>query len=227
VVAPERVPWWRRLFRRKPKQFAAGERAGRMRIDAKGGLRSGMKLMTIVRSLLALVVILGVVGYVGVPSVQKFVNEATGGGPTAILERIRQFIAPQLKREPPVSYEASDEVPEHGVKLLFDLNTATQWEADGANPTVTVQFKAPVDLGGIIIHSGAGKDFVDYRRPSKLELRFPDGTTTTLELDDINKAQDLRFDAGGVDEVVVRVAETNGPADAPVVISELEFFRKG
>ena len=68
---------------------------------------------------------------------------------------------------------------------------------------------------------------MNFRRPSQLEFSFPDGTTKTVSLDDVHDKQLFELKASGVDEVTIKVLATVGPADAPVAISEIEFFKKG
>ena len=224
------LPWWRRIFRRKPKQpkaFQAGERSSSMKAGAQAGLASGRKLMSYVRLALGLIVVLGIVGYVGVPSVQKFVNEATGGGIPAIVDNIRRIISPSLEPVRPTDVTASDEIKGHEGRIAFDTFTNTDWQANAAAPSLTITFKTPVDLGAVIVHSGSADKFVDLRRPATLELAFSDGTSTTISLKDEHDPQTFDLSASKVESVKITITETNGPGDAPVSLSELEFFSKG
>jgi hypothetical protein len=231
IVEEKPLPWWRRIFRRKPKQpkaFAAGERTGSMKAGAQAGLRSGRKIMTYVRLALGLLVVVGIFGYIGVPSVQKFVNEAIGGGGiSGIVDNIRRIVQPTLEPVRPTNVTASEELKDHPGRLAFDTFTNTDWEANGTSPSLTITFKEPVDLGAVIVHSGAADTFVDLRRPSKLELSFPDGSSTTLTLKDEHDPQTFDLSASKVDSVKISILETNGPANAPVSLSELELFSKG
>jgi len=231
VVVEKPLPWWRRIFRRKPKQpkaFAAGERSGSMKAGAQAGLRSGRRIMTYVRLAAGLLVVVGIFGYVGIPSVQKFVNEAVGGGGiSGIVDNIRRFVSPTLEPVRPTSVTASQELKDHPGRLAFDTFTNTDWEASGTSPSLTITFKEPVDLGAVIVHSGAADTFVDLRRPASLELAFSDGTSQTLTLKDEHDPQTFDLSASKVDSVTITIVETNGPAGAPVSLSELEFFRKG
>ena len=98
VVAAASLPWWKRIFRRQPKQpktMAAGERVGSMQAGAKQGIRGFMKFRTLVVGALGIFVAIGILGYVGIPSFQKYVNEFTSGGVPGVVDRVRDFINPQ------------------------------------------------------------------------------------------------------------------------------------
>ena len=59
VVAPTRLPWYRRLFHREPKQpkpMQAGDRVGSMQAGAKAGMRRFMNLRSIIVGALAIFV---------------------------------------------------------------------------------------------------------------------------------------------------------------------------
>jgi len=233
VVAAPKVPWYRRLFRREPKpatQMAAGDRIGSMQAGAKQGVRGLFKLRTLAVGGLAILVGIGVLGYVGLPGFQKYVNEFTSGGVPGILNRVQGFINPKQVIVRPVltSVVASDEVDGHPATQLFDGVTNSDWQANGKNPTVTAKFATQIDLLSVYVHNGvAGKDFVNFRRPSQLQFSFPDGTTKVVDLQDVHDKQLFEMKASGIDTVTIKVLATNGPANAPVSISEIEFFKNG
>lgn len=230
VVATKPLPWWRRIFRRKrkpPKAFAAGERGGSMKAGARSGVRSIMRLRSLLQIGLGLVVAVGIFGYVGVPSFHKYIDEAIGGGIPGAIDNIRKIVSPTLEPVRPVTVTASEEIKGHEGRLAFDTYTNTDWEANGATPSLTITFKTPVDLGAVIVHSGSENSFVDMRRPATLQLTFSDGTSTTLNLEDVHDLQTFDLSASKVDSVQIKVVDTNGPTGTPVVLSELEFFSKG
>jgi hypothetical protein len=230
IVADKPLPWWRRIFRRQPKapkRYAAGERTGSMKAGAQGGIRSALKLMNVVRFGLGLLVVVGIFGYVGIPSFQKFVNESTGGGIPGIINTVQRFISPQLNPVRPTGVTASDAVKDHAGQLVFDTFTNTDWQANSDNPSLVISFKQPVDLGAVIVHAGNADAFVDLRRPAALRLDFSDGTSTTLTLKDEHDPQTFDLSASKVDSVTITITDTNGPTGTPVSLSELEFFAKG
>ncbi len=233
VVAAAKVPWYRRIFQSQPKQpkpLAAGDRVTSMQAGAKSGWRSLMQVRTLIAGALAIVIGLGVIGYVGVPGFSKYVSEFTSGGLPGIANRIGNVFNPPQVLERPVlaTLVASNEVADHPIGNLFDSRSNTDWRAGGKQPSATITFPEKVDLLSTYIYSGtAGKDFVDVRRPATLQFTFPDGSSQTVSLQDIHDKQFFELKASGVDKVIVTVLTTNGPADAPVAMSEIEFFRKG
>ena len=190
-------------------------------------LRSGRALLGV---LMGAVVAVGIFGYVGIPSFTGMVNSALSGGIPGIIDRIQDVVSPTPVIERPVRDEltATSEVEDHPVLKLFDRYTNTDWRGGGETPSVTATFASKVELLSVIVHSGsADKDFVDLRRPAKLEFVFPDGGSTTVTLEDVHTPQTFELRASGVDKVTIRVLGSYGPASAPVSISEIEFFRKG
>lgn len=233
IVADKKLPWYRRIFVRKPKQpkpMAAGARVSSMQAGAKSGWRGLMKARTFVVGILAVFIGLGVIGYVGIPGASKYVSEFTSGGLPGIANKIGNFFNPPQVLVRPVKDEltASSEVADHPIQLLFDSRSNTDWRADGTRPSATVTFAEKVDLLSTYVYSGtAGDDFVNLRRPATLQFTFPDGTSQTVTLQDIHDKQYFELKASGVDEVTITVLTSAGPEDAPVAISEIEFFKKG
>jgi hypothetical protein len=154
------------------------------------------------------------------------INGVTAGIP-GIVDRITSIVSPTLTIERPIKVTASSEVEDHPAARLFDTFTNTDWQGEGDAPTITVTFKEKLDLGAVYLHIGNADAFVDFRRPATLELTYPDGSTATITLEDLHDPQQFDLSAPGVDSVQIKVTATNGPAGAPVSISEIEFFRKG
>jgi hypothetical protein len=233
IVAEKKLPWYRRLFVRKPKQpkpMAAGARVSSMHAGAKSGWRGLMNARAFIVGLLAIAIGLGIVGYVAVPGVSKYVGELTNGGLPGIATKIGNFFNPPQVLVRPIKDEltASSEVADHPIQLLFDSRSNTDWRADGTRPSAKVTFTDKVDLLSTYVYSGtAGDDFVNLRRPATLQFTFPDGSSQTVTLEDIHDKQFFELKASGVDEVTITVLTTTGPEDAPVAISEIEFFKKG
>ena len=87
-------------------------------------------------------------------------------------------------------------------------------------------FQTPIDLGAVYVHSGTAEDFIDIRRPSKLEFIFPNGTSKTIDLVDDHKPQQFQVEANDISTLQVKVVATAGPDGTPVALSEIEFFMK-
>lgn len=187
--------------------------------SAGGGSRIGRALQAVV--LLAIVASLA--GYIALPSVQGAVNLALSGA----VGQITRIVNPTLTVIRPVSVTTSDQLKDHPVGLMFDTYKNTDWRAAGQQPSATVTFAHKFDLGALIVYSGAADKFTDTRRPAKLMLSFSDGSSTTVDLQDVNTAQTIKVEKNGIDGFVLTVVATNGPADQPVVISEIEVFAKG
>lgn len=237
VVQARKLPWWKRIFGgdKQPKQYAAGERIAAME---KGSARKGggvvglLKRMftglALIRTLLGFAAAAGLVGYIAVPGIHSTVDNFLSGGIPAIIDRIQGLVNPKLTPVRPVSEEASSEVKDHPVSMMFDTFTNTDWQGSDKVPTITVKLKDKVDIGAVIVRPGSSSAFVDLRRPSKLAFDFPDGTSITVDLEDKKDAQTFTsVTAKGVDSFVIRILATNGPESAPISISEIEIFKKG
>jgi hypothetical protein len=238
VVAEPKLPWWKRLFgggKKKPQAtYAAGERKASMKKAAPrtSGIRGILGKIGIVRGLLGLVVAIGIFGYVGIPSFRGMVTSAADpllrGGPTQVIDNIRKIVSPKPAQvvPRPEDISASSEVKDHPARLVADGRTPTDWQGTDKVPEITVKFEEPIDLGWVIVHAGNAAAFADLRRPSALELVFPDGSTKRIELEDKKEPQTFEVSPGTIDSLVIRVVDTNGPESAPISISEIEFFKK-
>jgi hypothetical protein len=237
IVAEPTLPWWKRLFRRgpkQPKQYAAGERKSSMQKAApkSGGLGGIVKSIGLVRGLLGLVVAIGIFGYIGIPSFQGLVMKVADpimhGGPTQIIDNIRKIVAPKAVAVHPIkdTVTGSSEVTDHGAPLALDTFSNTDWEATDKAPELTIPFQEAIDLHSVIVYSGSAAKFVDLRRPSALEFVLPDGSTQRVELLDTKDKQTISLSGNDVKQVVVRIVATYGPEDAPIALSELEFFKR-
>jgi hypothetical protein len=236
VVAAAALPWYRRIFRggKQTKQYAAGERIdsmqkGSAKAPRKGvgaAIAAGVKSVGLVRGLLGLVVMLGIFGYIGIPSVRGMVEGAVSGGPQKIVDNIRKAIAPTPQIVIPTAITASSEVDGHPATMVWDQATNTDWQGNDKAPTLTVTFKDKIDLMFLIVFPGNATEFKAFRRPSKIEVVFPDGTSQTVDLAETKDKQPFPISKDGIDSLQIRILETTGPDTAPISISELEFNKK-
>lgn len=100
---------------------------------------------------------------------------------------------------PPVSntgweITGSSQHDNHAAAMAFDGNANTSWvtDTDGIGQTLKVNFKAPVSLTSVSIVSGNAKDPEHYQannRPWTMRLKWADGTTQVISLDDKMGAQ--------------------------------------
>jgi hypothetical protein len=195
-----------------------------MRQGKASGRPSGLQVTYAVRWALGILFAFGVVGYVAIPSLQGLVNR----GVRIVVEGAGRIVSPSLEPVRPISAEASHEVAGHPLSDVVDTFTNTDWQADGATPSVTLGFEEPFELGALIVHNGASGDaFLELRRAEVIEIVFPDGTIQRIELQDVHDPQNFDVSGPTADSLTIRVVETYGPDEAPLSISELEFFAKG
>ena len=177
---------------------------------------------------LAGLVLLGAVGYLAVPSVGSAIN----GGVRGVVDTVRRMVSPALVLVSAADTEASDALKDHAATEVTDGATNSDWQATGSDQTLTFTFERPIDLGAVNIWNGSADPKTkvlrkDLRRPSKLELTSQSGQTTTIDLDDIHDRQVRYVDLSGVEALTIKILQTNGPSDAPVSLSEIEFLKKG
>jgi hypothetical protein len=221
------IPWYRRMFQGKPKTYEAGERKQAMRSGASPRRGVGTRLRFIVGWALAGLVVLGAIGYVAVPSVGSAIN----GGLRGAINAVGRIVSPTLVLVHADSTDASDAIKDHQAAKVTDGATNSDWQADGRRPTLTFTFERPIDIGALNLWNGAADPKTkalrtDLRRPSQLVLTTQSGQEATIDLDDIHDRQVRYVDLSAVEELVIEVRETNGPDDAPVSLSEIEFLRK-
>jgi hypothetical protein len=237
VVEEPKLPWWKRLFgggKKGEQTYGAGERKASMQKAAprSRGIRGLLGRVGIVRGLLGLLVVIGIFGYVGIPSFQKVVNEVADpvmrGGPTQIVDNIRRMISPSSVKVNPVtaSVRASSEVEDHPGALVIDEFSNTDWQATDKAPELSLAFEEPVDLSAMIVYAGSADHFLELRRPSQLEIVLPDGSTQAISLEDTHDPQTFDVSGNGVDRLTIRIRGTYGPEGAPVALSTIEFFKK-
>lgn len=206
VAVPVHVPWYRRLFRRGSSEgYRAGERPRSM--EERG--RPRRSILGLLLAFAVLVAVIAAVGaYVGVPDIQRQVNDSIAG--------LKRQLLPELTDVTPTAGTATRDV--------LDGNLLTWWGGEGEQPGLNLRFSPAVDLGVIGITSGAnGDDFPAFRRPSKVRLTPEGGDPITLDLADTREFQSFRIDLRDVARLRVQVLEARGPAGAPVAIRELEF----
>jgi hypothetical protein len=191
-----------------------------------------LKGIGVVRGMLAVIVAIGIFGYVGIPSFQGMVNTALNpilqGGPSQIVDNIRRIVAPAPSQVTPRpgDLSASSQLEDHPARLIADGFSNTDWQGTDKAPEVTVAFETPIDLMSVIVNPGNAEAFADFRRPKVLEFVLPDGSTKRVDLEDAHEPQTFEVGGDGIDQLVIRVIETRGPEEAPISISEIEFFEK-
>jgi hypothetical protein len=231
AVAP-RIPWYRRIFGggRTARAAAAGERPKSMRKDGKtgGGIRIGRLFSTGFQVILLAVVIGAVAGYLLVPGFKDAVNGA--------ISSVREMVSPPADPVSTAGKATGPSSKDHPAQLAFDGTTA-YWAApfvDGQPPTIQAVFSPSADVSKVLVTAGApGESFKALARPRDVTFEFLDDGGTVIaskayELKDVATAQPFDVGAKGAAKVrlTVRSVYLAEKANAPVAITEIEFFGK-
>ena len=220
------IPWYRRIFQRRRKSVAAGERPARMRGDATArSPRVGLGLIfkwgkRVVAVVLAALVVFLVV----VPGARAGVQSWFG-------ELKRQLI-PSYSQVHAINATSTEQTSGHGALLAIDGNLETWWSGNwtSANhPVIEFTFSSPVELGRLIVYSGeSAPAFGAHARPHELLLAFADGSTSDVSLADLPTNQTVDIGAHTGTTVTVEVVSIYpGVANASdVAIREVEFYAR-
>lgn len=149
-----------------------------------------------------------------------------------VITDLRLRFVPEMVDIDPVSTTGAGVSNPNSGAMAGDHDTGTFWLApsDSGAPSLTVNFKDPFDLGGIVMHSGATTegDFTLHRRPEIIELTFP-GTQLeplVVTLEDTPNPQALTLDARNIKQIVIRVTKlfpASAGGDQFLAIREIEF----
>ncbi len=230
AVVPK-LPWYKRIFRRKPKAKAeAGTRP-----DQKTGRRSAesrlkytwLRLRTWVRKSGKLLAILGI-GGVAALSLGPW-----RGAVSDQFGKVKRLVSPEYESVRAASATSSSEASGHPASAAIDQVKNSYW-AEGAGGTgegqvLTVTFAEPVDLDRVGFLNGASEqpeDFTTQPRIREAQLSFDNGTTETLELDDEADFQEKGISADDVTTVqlqIISVYPSPQGGDA-ASLAEIEFF---
>lgn len=203
-----RLPWWRRLFRRRG--YAAGER--RRRHDHR-----------MPRRLLAMVAALCLVAV------------AVAARPLIIrgINNLKDVTSAHVPIRPD-GFDASSFLREASPANVSDGATNRYWAPQGqaVGSWVEASFIRPVRLLDIVVTPGVGADeqqFLKHARPHELAVvataKNGAATTKTLTLRDEPGPQHFTYEAHDTIRVRFIVRSTYGPGGTPsVAIGELEFF---
>lgn len=225
AVAAPPVPWWKRPFVRKPKEFTAGARPMRRGGSEPGTARKGgrvKKTLAIVGGVAAVGLAIGLLG-----PWRSSVDKKVGS--------VKRTVKPTFDPVHPVAVTASSELKDHPAALAADGISNTYWaesaKGKGEGQALVLQFDPAVDIGKVGVLSGASgkpEDFLAQPRPKTLHLIFSDGTTTDLSLKDTAKFQSFNVKTKQITKLEVQIASVyssvQGGQDA--AISELEFYQK-
>lgn len=220
-----KVPFLKRVFRRRTKQVAAGERPGRGGQRGKGTLgkartaRSGFRRWS--RRLVAVAALIGVAGAVGP---WRATIQAQGED---LVQSIRDRFAPELVIVTPLDTTASSSLPDHPPTNATNGINENHWTAQdpGEKHVLTVVFDPPVDLRQVGFLSGASGDaFRLHHRPQDIQLTFDTGESVDVKLDNNEFFQAHGVKADGVREAKVHILSLYRSNEGkPVSITNIQF----
>ena len=217
-VAVRPVPWWRRLFGRRPAPVV-GERPGRRR-RARGRHRRRALRAVVAAVLVAALALLVGPGRGLVTSAYRTVT----GLVTAKYEPVKPVAAIATST-------AAGRQPRQAIDGVKDTAWAEDVPGPGTNQTLTIMFGRTVDLARIGITPGASdneKKFLAQSRPERVRLVFGAGREQVVTLRNAAEFQPFDVAVTGVDRVtVVLLTAYRGQSGQDTSIAEVEFFTKG
>jgi len=172
---------------------------------------------------LAILVLLGLGGYVLVPPVQQVANATINN----VVEEVRRRINPRFVLIDEKGHSASSSESGHEVGLAFDTATDTFWSTTEPQPRLEVELPAMVDVGAIVLYAGVQGQPNAFRTPATLEISSAEtNAKVTIEVKPGLERQDHLFDLPGTSRVIIRIVASRGDASLPLAISEIEIFAK-
>ncbi len=190
-----KIPWYKRIFRRKPKSAMAGERPW----DAKSGGKKKPKrkgagrFVGPVRRIGGIVLlILGILYGIYGPF-RNWVNDQYNTGKDKVMSVIHPEFDQVTVGPGTISNEVAPLDPAHPATMAVDGFKNTYWltapPSDAFRPELDVQLTEQVDLEKIIVYSGASDDFQGHHRPKTLLFIFDNGDSYEVELKNTPESQ--------------------------------------
>ncbi|MFD5574648.1 NADase-type glycan-binding domain-containing protein [Streptomyces cadmiisoli] len=226
-----RIPWWRRLRRRRgPRVVALGTVDGQQSeaVPAPGG--GFAAFWTQVKIVAGIVFGLSMMLYATWAPFRNTVDEQAA----EVRATARGLLESQYSPVRPAKVTAEHSVKGHGTKHLVDLNTATYWSAPydaraqggPEKVVVMVEFDRVVRLDQLIVTAGAQDAFTEHGRPRQMMLTFTNEKQMRLQLKDTAKPQKFSLDnATGIKTVRIEVTDVYASEkNKDVSVAELEFF---
>ncbi len=212
------TPWYRNLFRARSAP-AAGTRPRSAPVERAYGA-------ALFRVIAAGIVVAVVLAYVAVPPLRAKVNGTVGSVYAAAHRHFAGHGVPVRAS----SANASSELSTHPTRLSIDLVKDTYWAANTSTdkqPWIRLSFGGTVDLDGILLTSGAGKDFATLARPKDVQIVFSDKSSTRLTLKDDPNPTQYDFSSHVVSSFAeIHILSVYPSAQSPdVAIAEVEFFK--
>ena len=229
-----KIPWWKRIFRRRPKSAMAGERPWTAKEGGKKKpKRKGIgRFIAPVRRVGGIVfLVLGILYGVYSPF-RLWVNDRATSAKDKVMSIIHPQFDPVTAGPGTTSNEGTPLNPDHPATMATDGFKNTYWlsapPGEGFSPTLDVTLTEKVDLAKIIVRSGASDDFQGHHRPKTLLFIFDNGQQYEAQLKNTPDEQKITIhNGGGVQRFKIEVTaiyqSING---TDMGITEIEFFKK-
>ncbi len=219
-----RVPWWRRLLRRRGPKVVSADRHGRRRSSFGFG-DAARKVYRVARTVIGVAVLLGGILYAAYPPFRTTVNAEVTGVRQQVTHKVDQTFVPVHAAK----IVAGAQDAGHPGTAAVDEVLDTYWQAPagiGEYPSLTLTFQRPVTLERLVIHSGVANAYAAHGRPSHVVLIYSNQESDSLDLMDTAKPQTLPAQhALRVTSVRIEIASTyTGGTPPDVAISEIELF---
>lgn len=226
VPVPVRRRWWQRLFRRRKRGRAAGDRPRGFRSPEAAPGRKRRRLRVPVAKAVPVLAVLSLAG-IGLGPARGWISQHA----STLFGDAKKHVGRHFVPVVPVSATASTSAPGHAPKLGIDGVRNTWWQSrghpDGVGETVTVRFASPVDVNRIGVLSGPdGDKFRAQGRPRTMEITTDGRPHGQVSLDDKAgfQSRDVRLhDVTSLTLVVTAAYPGQGGGHA-VAIRELQFF---
>ncbi len=221
-----RIPWYRRIFGRKPKAaVAAGTRPKSMRKDGSAGAggRSIWGVIYLFGKLATVALIVGALaGYALVPGWKTTVN--------GWFDQARQVVAPSYVPVLTSGQATGPAITGHPAQAAFDGFSNRYWAAKASTlPVISATFSPAADIAKILVTSGASDNFNADGRPRDVLVELLDAqgnviTSKTITLTDSKDLQSFDVSAAKATKFRLTVQSIYPGSTADVVaITEIEF----
>jgi hypothetical protein len=229
VAVATRLPWWRRIFRRKEAGPApVGTRhGGATKAGAKGNAQRmrAPKVGGLLKKVLALAVVVALAVVLLVPGVRHSVGR-----------RVNRIYGTFVYHYSPVDItkaDASSQLPGREANNVFmgDVNAfwASAAPKPGTKPHIRLTFDKATDVSLLRIASGDPANFQGSPRPSIMEYRFSDGKVhSPLQIENVGTAQKFKVSAKKATYVDLTIDNVYPVAGAPfyAAVARIEVFLK-
>ena len=226
--SPGRLPWYRRLFARRPPAPGTAPTAAPTRAVRPPGPTPGRVLRTFLLTVAGALLLVTLLAYAVSPGFRLAADHRVAGAVT----EVRRLLNPNYERVRPPTAVASSQVSEHPGQFANDLVSNDYWAADLARdpqPTLVLTFSGPTNLDYALFTSGApGADHARLGRPRTVQITYSDGTGESLTLHDDQKPIGVNLHGHQVTSTTLKITGAYpGSGSTAVALTEVEFFRLG